>query len=335
MKAMIREIACHLPERVLTNDQLAEEYPGWSAEKIEEKTGIRERHIAGETECASDLAVAAAQKLFARGGVDPKQVDCVLLCTESPDYPLPTTACLIQDRLGLPTNCGALDFNLGCSGFVYGLGMAKGLIETGQAENVLLLTAETYSKYIHPGDKSVRTIFGDGASATLVQGAQGEEKIGPFVYGTDGSGAKNLMVATGGGRRARVIDAETTEDSSGNRRTINNLSMNGAEIFNFTLKAVPEAFSRLLTLSGKSMEEIDLFVLHQANRYMLEHLRRKLKIPDEKLPLAMAHCGNTFSSSIPIVLEGLAASGRLKTGQCLMLLGFGVGYSWGGTLVHW
>lgn len=336
VKAAIQGIAYYLPEQVLTNERLASEYPGWSAQKIEEKTGIQERHIASEKECASDLATAAGLRLFKSGLCAPAEIDYVLLCTQSPDYFLPTTACLVQERLGLSTNCGAVDFNLGCSGFVYGLGMAKGLIETGQAVNVLLITAETYSKHIHPGDKSVRTIFGDGATATVLQAVRSEhERVGPFVYGTDGRGATNLIVPTGGLRMAYVANAEITEDGSGNKRTINNLYMNGAEIFNFTLRVIPEAISTLLARAGKRMEDIDLFLFHQANRYMLEHLKRKLNIPDEKLPIMMAHCGNTVSSTIPILLKDLETAGRLRKGQCLMLLGFGVGYSWAGSIVHW
>jgi 3-oxoacyl-[acyl-carrier-protein] synthase-3 len=336
IKAAICGIASYLPEQILTNEQLASEYSGWSALKIQEKTGIQERHIASKTECVSDLATAAGQKLFKDGICATEDIDYVLLCTQSPDYFLPTTACLVQERLGLRTSCGAMDFNLGCSGYVYGLGLAKGLIETEQATNVLLITAEMYSKHIHPGDKSVRTIFGDAASATLLHAVSCDhDKIGPFVYGTDGRGAKNLIVPTGGLRVAHVENAELQEDGSGNKRTINNLYMNGAEIFNFTLRVVPEAISKLLDRAALKMEDVDLFLFHQANQFMLNHLKRKLDIPDEKMPIMMTHCGNTVSSTIPILLKDLETAGRLKKGQCLMVLGFGVGYSWGGSIVHW
>src|SRR5579871_2693795 len=169
MHAAVTATEYHLPAEVLSTESLTAEFPEWSVEKIEAKTGIRERHIAAPGECASDLAVAAARKLFEAGACQPAEIDYVLLCTQSPDYFLPTTACLLQERLGISTNAGALDFNLGCSGFVYGLGLAQGLIATGQAENILLLTAETYSKFIDPEDRSVRTIFGDAAAATLIQ----------------------------------------------------------------------------------------------------------------------------------------------------------------------
>src|SRR5580692_693074 len=180
MKSFIKAIEYILPEAVLDNQQLAAEYSGLSAERIKRNTGVEQRHIAREDECASDLAVAAAQKILGTGVIFAGEMDYLILCTQSPDYFLPTTACLVQDRLGLPKSCGALDINLGCSGFVYGLGLAKGLIETGQARNVLLITSDTYSKHIHPGDKSVRTLFGDAAAATLVSAFESTEiAIGP------------------------------------------------------------------------------------------------------------------------------------------------------------
>ncbi len=337
MQAAVKAIEYVLPEAVLTTEDLAAEFPEWSVQKIDDKTGIRERHIAAPTECSSDLAVAAAQKLFASGACAPQDVDYVLLCTQSPDYFLPTTACLIQHRLGIPTSAGALDFNLGCSGYIYGLGMAQGLIATGQARRVLLLTAETYSKFIHPKDKSVRTIFGDAAAATLLSAVDGDVPfVGPFVYGTDGSGAENLIVPTGGMRQARSeVSAQTVEDGSGNIRSADNLFMNGAEIFNFTLSAVPSSVNELLQKAGIGADAVDLFVFHQANRYMLEHLRKRMKIPTERFALTMSHCGNTVSSTIPIALKHSARDGMLQPGALVMLVGFGVGYSWGATLLRW
>ena len=337
MKARIASIEYHLPQTVLTNEQLATEFPEWSARKIEEKTGIAERRIALGEECASDLALTAAKKLFNRGACSPKEIDYLLFCTQSPDYFLPTTACILQDKLGIPTKAGALDFNLGCSGYVYGLGLAKALIETEQAENVLLLTAETYSKFIHPKDKSVRTLFGDAGAATLVRGVVGEDELlGPFVYGTDGSGAENLIVPAGGMRRRAVpADEEALEDDDGNLRTSANLYMNGPEIFSFTLRVVPKVIQDLLARAGKGPSDIDLYVFHQANQYMLEHLRKRLGIPSEKFAVCMRRFGNTVSCTIPIALKEAAMEGRIQAGDLIMVVGFGVGYSWGAALVRW
>jgi 3-oxoacyl-[acyl-carrier-protein] synthase-3 len=336
--AAISAIEYHLPQEVLSNEQLANEFPEWSRDKIDAKTGITERHIAAKTECSSDLAVEAATKLFRSGACQAEEIDYILFCTQSPDYFLPTTACLIQSRLGIPRTAGALDYNLGCSGFVAGLGLAKGLIETGQAAKVLLLTGETYSKFINRGDKSVRTLFGDAAAATLVAGVEtvGQPRIGPFVYGTDGSGAENLIVPTGGLRHPRTAEtAELHEDENGSFRSRDNLFMNGAEVFNFTLRTIPGCVAALLDRADIGMDQIDLFVFHQANQYMLEHLRKKIKIPEQKFLVFMGNCGNTVSSTIPIALRHAQEQGRLKSGHLVMLVGFGVGYSWAAVLLRW
>jgi 3-oxoacyl-[acyl-carrier-protein] synthase-3 len=322
-QARISAIDYYLPDQVLTNEELAASFPEWTSAKILAKTGIAERRVASAGQCASDLAVEAARKLFQRGVCEPLEVDYLLFCTQSPDYFLPTTACLLQERLGLPQSAGALDFNLGCSGFVYGLSLAKGLVETEQARRVLLITAETYSKFIQPSDQSTRTLFGDAAAATLITTAAGDTNrtwIGPFVFGTDGRGGLNLVVR-GGAMRDPDCPAS--------------LYMNGPEIFNFTLRAVPAAVNRLLAVSNLTLGDIDLFVFHQANQFMLDHLRRKLGIADEKFYLALRECGNTVSSTIPIALSSAAAVGRLQPGYRVMLVGFGVGYSWGATLIHW
>ncbi len=331
MFAAIRAVEYHLPETRLTNESLSAAFPDWPVAKIAEKTGIEQRHLAAPEECASDLAVAAARKLFATGVCCAEAIDFILFCTQSPDFFLPTTACLIQDRLGIPTRAGALDFNLGCSGFIYGLSLAKGLIETGQATNVLLLTADTYSKFLQPHDRSVRTLFGDAAAATLVQARHDASPgslpwIGPFVFGTDGKGADNLIVRAGGMRQRSAQPASEADAC---------LFMNGPEIFTFTLRAVPQAVHDLLARAETTIDAVDLFVFHQANRYMLEHLRQKLQIPADKFVIALRNCGNTVSSTIPIALTDASATQQLRRSQRVMLVGFGVGYSWGATLIHW
>jgi 3-oxoacyl-[acyl-carrier-protein] synthase-3 len=201
---------------------------------------------------------------------------------------------------------------------------------------VLLITAETYSKHIHPGDKSVRTLFGDGAAATLVSAfASTEEAIGPFVYGTDGSGALNLIVPTGGMRKARVVDAPVKNDESNNQRTENDLFMNGAEIFNFTLRVIPPLVEQLLEVSGLSQQQIDIWVFHQANQFMLDHIRKKIGVSEQQFVISFADCGNTVSSTIPIALKNAALQGQMKPGHKVALVGFGVGYSWAGAIIQW
>lgn len=333
--AHIADIASYLPAQVLGNAELAQAFPGWPADKILDKTGIAVRHIAAPDQTAGDLAFEAARELFARGVVKAAQVDFVILCTQAPDYILPTTACILQHRLGIATSAGAIDVNLGCSGYVYCLSLAKGLIETGAARCVLLLTADTYSKFIHPLDKSVRTLFGDGATATAVVGSQsGQPSIGPFVFGTDGSGAAHLMVETGGARVARSdASGQAQQDASGNLRSRDNLYMDGAEVMGFSLREVPKAVTALLAKAALAQDDIDYFVLHQANRFMLEALRKKLKVEPGRFPIHLEQCGNTVSSTIPLTLIALREQGCLEDDKRLMLVGFGVGYSWAACLI--
>lgn len=333
--AHIEDIASYLPASILTNEELAALYPDWPADKIYAKTGILTRHIAEQDQTASDLAFEAANQLFKQGKVSQDQVDFIILCTQAPDYILPTTACILQDRLGISRSAGALDINLGCSGYVYGLSLAKGLIESGSAQCVLLLTADTYSKYIHPLDKSVRTLFGDGATATVIIAKQSETPlIGSFEFGTDGSGAKNLIVEAGLFRTPKTPQTRIEfSDASGNTRSIENLYMNGAEVMKFSLTEVPRGVDSVLAKAGVNKSDIDFFVLHQANKFMLEALRKKLAVPAAKMPILVENCGNTVSSSIPMALVEMRKNGNLTPGVKLLLMGFGVGYSWAGCLV--
>ncbi|MEG1612255.1 MAG: ketoacyl-ACP synthase III [Alistipes sp.] len=330
MKAYIKAISYYLPEKVLTNHDLVQDFPEWNVEKIASKIGINERHVVREDECASDLAVAAAGKLFEEHGIDRLSIDFLLLCTQSPDYFLPTTACLVQNRLGLRTTIGALDFNLGCSGFVYGLSLAKGLIAGGVARNVLLITAETYTRHLHPKDKTNRTIFGDAAAATLIS-TDGFAEIGNFSLGTDGRGAENLIVKTGGMRKPEKAN-DLSFDESNNPHSSDYLFMEGSEIFNFTLEAVPVLVEDTLAKNALKKEDIALFVFHQANKYMMNFLRKKIKIDEDKFFYYLENVGNTVSSTIPVALHAAQAEGRL-TGN-ILLAGFGVGYSWGGVVLE-
>ncbi len=296
--------------------------------KTAHKIGIYERRVADTNEFASDMAVKAAEKLFQQGIIEREEIDFLIYCTQSPDYILPSTACLIQNRLKLPTQCGAFDYNLGCSGYVYGLAMAKGFIESGVARNILLITSDTYSKYLNENDRSVYPIFGDAATATLISSREHDKiNIGPFVFGSDGSGAQNLIIPAGGFREPVTLDSFVEKaDEYGNIRNRCNLYMNGPEIFNFTLREIPPVVEKLLEKSQASLDEYDYFVFHQANLFMLEHLRKKLKIDAAKFSIQLSDIGNTVSSSIPIALKRDINS--IQPGSRVMLVGFGVGYSW-------
>jgi 3-oxoacyl-[acyl-carrier-protein] synthase-3 len=325
-----------LPEGKLTNIELAECFDDWTEEKIFKKVGIKERRVAEKDEFVSDLAEKAAKKLFNRNDIDPSSIDFIILCTQSPDYLIPTTACILQDKLNIPTTSGALDFNLGCSGFVYGISLAKSLLYDGTANNVLLIMSETYTKHINFNDKSTRTIFGDGAAAILLKNDSEKPKIGKFIFGTDGKGAENLIIHSSGMKLKKSESSKKdVTDKYGNTRTMENLYMNGPKVFEFVMEYIPPVVLNILEKNDMKMDEVDLFVFHQASAYMLEKLRRKIKIPKEKFFVCLENFGNTVSASIPIALKEAEISGKLIKGQKVMILGFGVGYSWAGTIIEY
>ena len=332
MRAYIKDISYYLPEIVVTNEDIVRDFPEWSVEKIASKVGVNKRHVAAENETAADMAVEAAHKLFVQGKCNPADVDYLLFCTQSPDYFLPTSACIIQKRLGLRNNIGALDFNLGCSGYVYGLSLSKGLIAAGIAKNVLLLTGETYNKHLHPRDKGNRTIFGDAATATMIS-TEGMAEICNFSLGTDGSGAENLIVKSGG-MRCPEKQGDLRFDENNNPISSDYLYMNGSEIFTFTLDNVPPLVEDTLLQNGMEKEDVDLFVFHQANKYMLNFLRKKIKIDPSRFYYCLSEFGNTVSSTIPIALSKAREDTTLKCGMKVLIAGFGVGYSWGGCLLE-
>jgi 3-oxoacyl-[acyl-carrier-protein] synthase III len=331
-QARITKIASYFPDRKLSNADLCKIAPSWSEDKILLKTGIEFRHISAETETAVDLGIGAAKQLFAQDPTVKDAVDYLIFCTQTPDYFLPTSACIIQDALGLKKTIGAIDINQGCSGYVYGLSLAKGLIASGIVSNVLLITADTYTKLINPKDISVRALFGDGATATLVSHDQGDDQalsIGDFIFGTDGAGHQDLIVPAGGFRCPTSPSTSVeAQDNHGNIRSREQLYMDGAKILIFGLSVVPKAIQSLLDKESLEIDDIDHFVFHQASLLMLEKLSKKLKLQPEKMPIALQSTGNTVSSSIPITLQKCRAEGRIKSSEKLLLMGFGVGLSW-------
>ena len=316
----------------MTNEELLKEFPEWSVDKVAAKVGIDSRHVADENETAGDLAEKAARKLFEEHNIDPKSIDFLLLCTQSSDHFLPSTACILQDRLGIPTTAGAFDYNLGCSGCIYGMAVAKGLIAGGIAKNVLLLTAETYNKYLHPSDKSNRSIFGDAAAACLIS-TEGIAEIGEMSLGTDGSGAKHLIVETGAARHKAATGKQTTDDD-GHIRRDDYLYMDGSAIFNFTLDAVPAMMKDILAKNEMVKENIDYYVFHQANKFMLNTIRKVCVLPKDKFYVNLNETGNTVSSTVMIGLKQCLDAGTITPGMKVMVAGFGVGLSWGGTILN-
>lgn len=332
MEAYIKAISYYLPEIIVTNDDLVKEFPEWSVDKVTDKVGVCQRHIASDHETSCDLAEHAARKLFAEYNVNPQEIDFLLLCTQSPDYFLPSTACILQYKLGIPTTAGAFDYNLGCSGCIYGLAVAKGLIASGIAKNILLLTAETYNKYIHPTDKGNRSIFGDGAAACLIS-TDGFAQIGEFSLGTNGEGADNLIVKTGGARQKEKTRIEKT-DVEGHICRDDYLYMNGGAIFNFTLDIVPTMIKDILIKNKLENKDIDYYVFHQANKFMLSTIRKICIIPKDKFYINLKNTGNTVSSTILIGLKDNLDNNVIHSNMKVMISGFGVGLSWGGTILY-
>lgn len=330
MNAYIKAISYYVPETIVSNADIVKDFPDWSEQKISVKIGIKQRYISKEL-TAGDMAERAANKLFEEYNIDRSTIDAIILCTQSPDHFLPTTACILQDKLSLPTNIAAFDFNLGCSGFVYGLGIAKGLISAGIAKNILFLTSETYNKYIHSKDRGNRALFSDAAAATLIS-TDGILNINEFVFGTDGKGAKNLIVENGCSRHPDKSGIEIDPENEV-LQSPDYLYMNGSEIFNFTLEAVPLLTEHVLKKNSLKQEDIDLFIFHQANKHMLKFIRQAISIPEEKFYMCLENFGNSVSSTIPIAIYHALNNKDIKSGNTIMIAGFGVGYSWGGAIL--
>lgn len=327
MGMIIKAIEYVYPKNKVSNTDLSLEFPNYDFLKFEEKVGIKNRYWVGE-ETAYDLAIEACEKLFET--TERSEIDYILYCTQSPEYFLPTTACMLQNKLGLKKNIGALDFNLGCSGFTYGISLAKGLIGTGQVKNVLLVTAETYSKYLHPKDRSNRAIFGDAATATLISFDE-TEGIGDFLFGTDGLGYDKLIVKNGGSRFPFDQNASEIVYGTDNTYTDNHLYMNGPEVFNFTNEVIPNFTKEILDKNNLSTTDVDQFVFHQANAFMLNFMRKRLKISSNNFFIDLEDGGNTVSCTIPIALKKYSNS--IDKEITLAIVGFGVGLSWCGGII--
>jgi len=324
MKVKISAISYHLPDKIEGIDILQLDNPDWEMHKILEKTGVHNRYIAAQDETAVDLAFKAGEKLLKDTPLMREEIDLLILVTQSPDFVLPTSACILQNRLLLPNNCMSFDVNLGCSGFVYSLSIASGLIESGVAHKGLILCADTYSKYIGKNDRTCRPVFSDGAAATLVERSDAS-CIGPFEFGTDGSGYDRLIVRNSGARDAcRGFNYQHVS-----------LEMHGSDIFLFTMRVIPLCINKILDRERLAIDDIDLFVFHQAGKLVIDNLIRNLSLDKEKVFINYDTIGNTVSASIPIALKDAMLRGCLKEGDVVMLIGFGVGLSWGAALIRW
>lgn len=303
--------------------------------RLKKTIGLQKRRIVDEQTTAADLCYAAAERLLAGLEMAAGEIDALICVTQMPDYSQPCNAAVLHGRLGMGKDCAAFDVNLGCSGYVYGLWLAQSMVASGGCRRVLLLAGDTISRIVHKKDRALAPLFGDGGSATLIQSAEGAP-VAYFSLRTDGTGFNHLMVPAGGARCPKSPEtAKAAEDEAGNLRAPENLFMDGAEVFNFSITEEPHSVTELLEYAGMDAEEVDYYVFHQANRYILSNIAKRLKLDLDKVPMqTVEKYGNQSSASIPSAICG-ELSERVKGGEGarLLLSGFGVGLSWASCLV--
>ena len=325
MFATIRAISSYLPAQIENNSELVEA-------RFIKKIGVKSRHISTKDEAAGDLAFNAAEKLFAEYAIDRDEIDFILLCAQHPDHLGPHTSAHLQHRLGMKKSVGTMDISLGCSGYVYGLAVAKGLIETGLAKKILFLTSSVYTKYINVKDRATRPLFGDGATATLIDGGD-TESLRAFVFGSDGSRYDKLIIPVGGSRFMPRDNPEVfATDDNGNYRSNYEIFMDGMAITYFTLREVPPLVENVLTAANLTRADLDYCIFHQANKFMMTYLRDKAGLNDVPFHNDITDTGNLVSGSVPLAIEQVVKNYGASNLKRVMLAGFGVGLSWAGCI---
>lgn len=333
MLPVISKIDFYLPDSILTTEELARDFEK-DFDIVYKNTGIQKRHIRASDQIGSDLGFEAAKKILDKYPVYYSKVDFIIFCTEGLDYKAPTTSSTLHYRLGLKEGCGCIDMPMGCAGYIYGLSLADAIIKAENASCVLFIAADIPTSVIHSKDFDMRALFGDAGTATIIE-KKNAGGFGKFIFGNDGEGIKNLLVERGSTRSPIDIQyINEYKDEIGNLAH-GRMSMNGLEITRFSLEKVPDLLVKTLEKNLMAFEDIDLFVFHQASSIILKSLKRKCKIPDSKFYVYLENVGNTVSCSIPIALYHAELEGKLKRGDRIMLLGFGVGYSWGGTILEY
>ena len=325
MPVYMHSVGVDIPERRITNDELAT-IVDTTDEWIRSHTGIGSRHIAADGDLTSDISVAAARKAMAKAGIGPEDLDLIVVATATPDYfGFPSTACIVQEKLGAP-GCAAFDLTAGCSGFVYAVNMAAGFLEANRGRHAVVVGAETLSRITNWEDRGTCVLLGDGAgAAVLTRREEGEGAVLANVLGSDGSGAKDLY----------MIQAERTKTFSPSPPVIPLLYMNGRNVYNFAVKTIPELVHRLLEQCGRTLEDIAWIVPHQANARIIQAAAKRLGLSESRFYMNIEEYANTSSASIPIALNEMDEKGLLKRGDLLMLLAFGAGLTYGGTLLRW
>jgi len=335
MGICIRNIEYALPDKVVSNEDLQEIHPLWDLNKVGEKSGVYNRHKSADSETAFDLACKAIEKLFNNSDVHATDIDGIIFCTQSPDYIMPSNAFLIHKKYGFNTNVWAFDYNLACSGYIYGLSICRGMIETGMAKNILLINADTYSQYINEGDRSASVLFGDGAAVSIISYTSQDNFVG-IELATSGNEFDAFYISAGGSRMPKTEETgKSFIDTSGNVSTLEDIHMNGFAVWKFISVTVPKQIKSLLQKHNMLIEEIDFIGFHQASKLTLDSLIKVLKIDPDKVFMNLKDIGNTVSASIPILLKQAEEQGKLKRGDIMLLSGFGVGLSWGSIIIKY
>lgn len=328
MSVCINHISTYLPVNKLSNADLASQF-GMEEEQVFKNTHINNRYVSKTDEFSSDMAIKAGNILFKETGIEKSEIDFLIFCSEGFDYIAPASSCIIQHKLGLSTSIGCFDLPYGCSGYVYGVGIAYGLLKAGIAKKILFLTADIPTKVIADDDLELRSIFSDIATASLIT-LDGTQNDTHFVYGTDGNGALDLYVEGSAFRPPVKADFKAPDNL-----VCGQMMMNGTNIFLFAVKKVPQLVNEILAKNKLTTEDVDLFVFHQASYFMLEVIRKKMKLAPEKVFLNIQDYGNSVSSTIPMALYDAEKKGVLKKGMKVLLAGFGIGNSWGATIINY
>lgn len=335
MRVKIQAIEYYLPETVVTNEELARDNAGWDMEALEKRTGVARRHITRPDETALDLAFHACEKFFKNHNINRNEIDGLIFCTESTDHILPPNSCILHHKLGLSEDVLAFDFTLACSGYVYGLALAQGLIFSKSASRVLFVNSDTYSKFINSHDRSTRVLFGDGAAVSLVSASDSVRGIADIKCSTSGKDYDKFIIPAGGCRLPKTSNTSVPmQDKSGNIRTKENIHMDGLGILTFVNSKVPQQVTQILNKNGLSADDIDLFIFHQASNMALDSIERILKIKPEKMFRNLRNVGNLVSASIPVALKDAMDQEKIKPGHKVVLSGFGVGLSWATTIIE-
>ncbi|MFZ5988182.1 MAG: ketoacyl-ACP synthase III [Bacillota bacterium] len=315
----IKGIACAVPDNIKRSEDYNEVFGEESVRKFVNMTGVKTRHVALDEQCSSDLCYVAAKKLMEKLNWEPSSIDALILITQTPDYAVPATACVLQHRLGLSEDCITFDINLGCSAYVYGVWLASTMISTQDINRVLLLVGDTSNFGINQNDSATAMIFGDGGSATALERTEGKNL--KYFLKTKGSSYKAIIVPAGHARSRAKTNTKASDCE---------LTMSGSEVFSFTITDVPRTIKSFMSQYNIDKDNVDMYVFHQANLFILKQLAKKLGIPMEKVPVSIDRYGNTSGESIPLTLVDALGDEESNEPIKLLLCGFGVGLSWGG-----